>query len=167
MDYNVDDITGAKRPRKRLMGRVLAVVLPVLAIAAGAGWFVRTYVIPPSAAIFSGEPPPSSAAAAPNVPQQTSETTGSAQPLAQSPWPQQPAVRYSSNSTEVWASVPLPGPPRIPPREPEPGPPAPASAPAAPFEGPVPLPPRRPRISAANLDGEVPLPRPRSASGSN
>jgi hypothetical protein len=137
------------------------VLVPVIVLAGASAWFVRSYVLPPMITI---EPLAMSSADATPVsgrPAVELQTTG-ASPVAE-PDPPAPTVRYSTNSAEIWASVPLPGPPRQVQR--------PAAEPdviaSEPPSGPVPLPPRRPRVSDADLDGPVPLPRPRPALASN
>ena len=149
MNYSVDDMTAAERPRRRLLMSAVAVLLPVLGLVGAAAWFVRSYVLPPTIAIE-----PRAAVATPAV---EPETTGAAPPAAASPW-SEPTVRYSSNSAEVWASVPVPGPSRPVQRlAPEP-----AAAIGEAFPAAVPLPPRRPPLAAAEFDlPAVPLPRPR------
>jgi hypothetical protein len=147
-------MTGVERPRRRRTVAVVAVVAPIVVLAGAAVWFIRAYILPPMVAI--SEPLVVSsvdAALARTEPQSASapETTGtSLQPTA-------PAVRYSTNSAEIWASVPLPGPPRQMQSF--------AAAPAVASDPPrdsVPLPPRKPRISTAEFDlPAVPLPRPR------
>jgi hypothetical protein len=155
MNLNADDATD-ERPRRRLLVKVVAVLLPVVALAGASVWFIRSYVLPPMITI---EPLAMASADASEI---APETTGAAPPAA-APNGLEPAVRYTTNSAEIWASVPLPGQPRQVQRlAPEPG----ATA-SEPRNGPVPLPPRRPRISGAELDGSVPLPRPRPALASN
>jgi hypothetical protein len=153
MNLNADD-ADAERPRRRLLVSVVAVLVPVLVLAGASAWFIRSYVLPPMITI---EPlAVSSADANPLTP----ETTG-ASPAA-APNSPEPVVRYTTNSAEIWAAVPLPGPPRQPQRlAPEP------AATASEFNGSVPLPPRRPRFSDTDIDGSVPLPRPRPALASN
>lgn len=155
MNLNADDATDLERPRRRLLVSVFAVLVPVLVLAGASVWFIRTYVLPPMITI---EPlAVASADANPVVP----ETTG-ASPQAAAPSFPEPAVRYTTNSAEIWAAVPLPGPPRPFQRlAPEP------AATSEPRNGPIPLPPRRPRISDTDLDNSVPLPRPRPALASN
>jgi hypothetical protein len=154
MNLNADD-ADVERPRRRLLVSVVAVLVPVLVLAGASAWFIRSYVLPPMITI---EPlAVSSADANPLTP----ETTGASPPAAALNWPK-PAVRYTTSSTEIWAAVPLPSPPRQTRRlAPEP------AATASEFNGPVPLPPRRPRISDTDIDGSVPLPRPRPALASN
>jgi len=156
MTPNVDDMTGAARPGRRRLLSVAAVLLPVVVLAGGSAWFIRSYVLPPTitiepmtlasidASAMRRQWPPGSAP----------ETTGTAFPAAAPV----PTARYTTNSAEVWAAVPLPGPPRQMQRlAAEPA--AISSEPAA-----VPLPPRRPRVSTAEFDlPAVPLPRPRPA----
>ncbi len=155
MNLNADD-ADVERPRRRLLVSVVAVLLPVLMLAGASVWFIRSYVLPPMITI---EPLAVSSADANTL---APETTGASPPPAASNVPE-PAVRYTTNSAEIWASVPLPGPPRQVQRlAPEP-----AATASEPRNGPVPLPPRRPRISDTDLNGSVPLPRPRPALASN
>jgi hypothetical protein len=167
MALKVDDMTGVERPRRRRAVAVLAVIVPIVVLAGAAAWFVRAYIMPPMVAISEPlavssvesalartEPQPRPAPA--------NETTGASfsPTAANSPLP---AVRYSTNSAEVWASVPLPGPPRQ--IQSFAAAPASAVAPSDPVTAAVPLPPRKPRISTAEFDlPAVPLPRPRPLS---
>lgn len=168
MSLNVDDMTAVERPRRRRLVSVVAVLLPIVAVAGASAWFFRSYILPPTVAI----PEPMMTASADATPAQSepqvaSETTGTApQPTARAApanWPAPPAVRYSTNSAEIWASVPLPGPPR----QTQPPAPEPAGAAGEPIASPVPLPPRRPRLTLGGIDDPVPLPRPRPRFASN
>jgi hypothetical protein len=155
-------MTGVERPRRRRVVAVLAVIVPIVVLAGAAAWFIRAYIMPPmvaiseplvvssvEAALARTEPQPRPAPA--------NETTGASFTPAAGNSPV-PAVRYSTNSAEVWASVPLPGPPR----QLQSFSATPVVAASDPATGPVPLPPRKPRISTAEFDlPAVPLPRPR------
>ena len=48
MNYDVDEMTAAERPRKRILVAAVAVLLPVVALVGAAAWFVRSYVLPPT-----------------------------------------------------------------------------------------------------------------------
>ena len=149
MDYSVEDMM-VRRPRRRLW-TILAVVLPIIVLVGAAGWFVRAYVMPPSIGFDRGAI--ASTVGAPGV---EPETIGRAQQQTSAPNIPAPTVRYSTDSAQVWASVPLPGPPRVAPQ--------PAIIAPEPLNGSVPLPPRRPRISTSTAEFDlpaVPLPRPR------
>lgn len=144
MNYDVDAMTAAERPRKRILVSAVAVLLPVVALVGAAAWFVRSYVLPPTVSFES-------AAIASAAEPETTGTTGTSPPAAA------PAVRYSSSSAEIWASVPIPGPPRSTQRlAPEP-----EVAVSEQIAAAVPLPPRRPQQSVNNANGAVPLPQPR------
>jgi hypothetical protein len=158
---NVDDMTAEDPPRRRWVVATIALVVPLALIVGSAAWFFRSYVMPPSMTIA---PLAFSPAVAPETPAPPapSETTGAAAPVeppasepAPSP-PPQPQFRYTTNSAEVWAAVPLPGPPRTVETPPEPEL---TTSSIEPINGPVPLPPRRPHLS--NQDAAVPIPRPR------
>jgi hypothetical protein len=165
MVRKVDDMTGVERPRRRRAIAVIALLMPIVVLAGGAAWFIRAYIMPPmvavseplavssvEAALARTEPQPRAAAA--------TETTGTSFPPTASN-SATPAVRYSTNSAEVWASVPLPGPPR----QMQSFAATPVVAAADPVTDPVPLPPRKPRISTSEFDlPAVPLPRPRPLS---
>jgi hypothetical protein len=163
---NVDDMTAAERPRFPRLWLVVALVLPIVAFGAGAAWFIRTYVAPPTvaiqqpmtlasvdaAAVIASEPEPAPPA------EPAAETTGAAVL-----WPDPPRPQAPPN---IFSSMPM-----APPPWPTVGTSA-APAPAftstdtaieasEPIAGPVPLPHPRPRISAAVVRGAVPLPRPR------
>jgi len=154
MNLNADD-ADVEQPRRRLFVSVFAVLVPVFVLAGASVWFIRSYVLPPMITI---EPLAVASADASLI---ESETTG-ASPLAAAPSVPEPAARYTTNSAEIWAAVPLPGPPRPMQRlAPEP------AVTSEPRNGPIPLPPRRPRISDIDLDNSVPLPRPRPALASN
>ena len=154
---NVDDMTGAERPRTRRLVSIFAVLVPVIVLAGASAWFIRAYVMPPminiAAVVASAD------ATAKDEPQSAAspETTGT----AGAPTPPEPAVRYTNDTAAIWASVPLPGPPRqvqsFAAVEPE-------VAAGEAIAGPIPLPPPRPRVSTAIVSGGVPLPRPRPAS---
>jgi hypothetical protein len=164
MKPDVDDMTGAERPRRRLLVSVVAVLLPVVVLAGASAWFIRSYVLPPMITI---EPiVAASADAMPKDPPQPAippETTGASPAAAAVGW-SAPTVRYTTNSAEIWAAVPLPGPPR----QVQSPAAAPVVASIEPSAAPVPLPPRRPRLSTADFDlPAVPLPRPRPAFASN
>ncbi len=149
MNYDVDAMTAAERPRKRILVSAVAVLLPVVALVGAAAWFVRSYVLPPTVSFESAAI--ASAVATPAAEPETTGTTGTSPPAAA------PAVRYSSSSAEIWASVPIPGPPRSTQRlAPEP-----EVAVSEQIAAAVPLPPRRPQQSVNNANGAVPLPQPR------
>jgi hypothetical protein len=164
MDFDADQMTAADRPRQRLLISAAAVLLPVIALVGAAAWFVRSYVLPPTVSIESiepralldrhAEPVAQPALQSPPAP----ETTGTA--AAVTPSPPEPAVRYTNNTADIWAAVPIPGLPRSMER------PAPEPEASEPLTGPVPLPPRRPSFTASRSvsSGDVPLPRPRPVS---
>jgi hypothetical protein len=155
MDYSVEDMM-VRRPRRRLWA-ILAVVFPIIVLAGAAGWFVRAYVMSPT--IGFERSANASTVATPAI---ESETTGRARPQASAPNAPAPTVRYSTDSAQVWASVPLPGPPRVAAQ--------PAISTPEPMNGSVPLPPRRPRISTSTAEFDlpaVPLPRPRPSLAAN
>ncbi len=155
MNYDVDEMTAAERPRKRILVAAVAVLLPVVALVGAAAWFVRSYVLPPTIS-FETKAIASAVAGDP-------QTTGSSPATPAAPSSPEPAIRYSSNSAEVWASVPIPGPPRLMQRlAPEP-----EAVVSEPVSGPVPLPTRRPQSSTSYVSSRVPLPRPRPALASN
>jgi hypothetical protein len=165
MGSKPDDMASAERPRSRRWVSVLAVLAPIVVLAGASAWFIRVYVMPPMIAIAepqvvaSADATPAISAPPPAAP--APETIGASTSPAAASWPTEPAVRYSTNSAEVWASVPLPGPPR------QVQSPAPAVA-ADPIVASVPLPPQRPRVSTAEFDlPAVPLPRPRPTFASN
>jgi hypothetical protein len=165
MGLKADDMAGAERQRSRRWVSVIAVLVPIVGLAGAATWFIRTYVMPPMIAIAEPQAvasaDPTSTKPAPSVAAPVSETIGGSTPPAGPNGPVEPVVRYSTNSAEVWASVPLPGPPR-PPREMQSVAAAPAVTASEPVIAAVPLPPRRPRINTAEFDlPAVPLPRPR------
>ena len=159
MNYDTDEMTAAERPRKRILVSALAVLLPVVALVGAAAWFVRSYVLPPTISFESKAI--ASAVATPAA--VDPETTGSSPAPPVAPISPEPAVRYSSNSAEVWASVPIPGPPRSMQRVA----PEPEAVVSEPVSGPVPLPTRRPQSSTSYVSSRVPLPRPRPALASN
>ena len=170
MDGDIDDMTGVERPRTRRLVSVVAVVVPVIVLAGASAWFIRAYVMPPMIKIpeaAMAAPQDASAAGPPDAPTAFAtaaaepETTGTSPPAA--PEPAAPAVRYTTDTAAIWASVPLPGPPRSGWNSPA----EPAAVTGAPIAGPVPLPPQRPRISAAANPRAVPLPRPRPSLASN
>ena len=146
MNDDVDAMTDIERPRRRLLVSAVAVLLPVIALVGAAAWFVRSYVLPPT---ISFEPTAMTPAVA--TPAAEPETIGASPP----PAAPAPTVRYSSNSAEVWAAVPIPGPPRTMQRL------APEPEVAVSEQIAVPLPPPRPQQSVNNTNGSVPLPRPR------
>jgi hypothetical protein len=156
MNYDTDEMTAAERPRKQILVSALVMLLPVVALVSAAAWFVRSYVLPPTISFESKAI--ALAVATPVDP----ETIGSSPAPPAAPISPEPAVRYSSNSAEVWASVPIPGPPRLMQRV-APEPEAAVSEPS----GPMPLPPRRPQSSTSYVSSGVPLPRPRPALASN
>jgi hypothetical protein len=149
MTYNVDDMTAADRPRKRLLIAIAAVLLPVIVLVGSAAWFVRSYVWPPTVKIAAQAT--ASAIAAPAG----LETTGAPPPASE------PTARYTSSSAEVWASVPIPGPPRSMQRNA----PAPEATFSEPPNGAVPSQQQRRRSTEATV--AVPLPRPRPSLVSN
>ena len=160
MDADADHMTEAERPRSRRVVTILAVLVPVVVLAGASAWFVRAYVMPPMAKI----PEPAMASRTDVQPATVAaiaspETTGNAAPPPAAEPEPAPAFRYTNDTAQIWASVPLPGPPRGA-RNVEPALPA---VDAEPIAGPIPLPPPRPaRLSvAANSSGTVPLPRPR------
>ena len=53
MNYDVDEMTAAERPRKRILVSAVAVLLPVVALVGAAAWFVRSYVLPPTVSFES------------------------------------------------------------------------------------------------------------------
>lgn len=159
---DVDQVSTADNPRKRLLLSAVAMVLPVVALVGAAAWFVRSHVLPPTVSIDTMQPRAAEEPAAMPAAQTVAapETTGIAAPTA--PNPPEPTVRYTNNSADIWAAVPIPGPPRSIQRlDPEPD--ALASDPPA---GPVPLPPPRPQSSTSSniANSAVPLPRPRPVS---
>ena len=157
MGYDVDEMSTTERPRKRILVSAVAVLLPVVALVGAAAWFVRSYVLPPTVSFES-----KAIASAVATPAAEPETTGASPPPA-APNSPEPAVRYSSNSAEVWAAVPIPGPPRSMQRmalEPD-------LAVSEQIAAAVPLPPRRPQQSVNNNNEPVPLPRPRPTLASN
>jgi len=147
MTFNVDDMTAADQPRKRLLIAVAAVLLPVIVLVGSAAWFIRAYVWPPKIAAQAT----ATAIAAPA----SLETTG-APPAASDP-----TVRYTSNSAEVWASVQILGPPRSMQRTA----PEPQATVSEPPNDVVPSQQQRRRTTDATV--AVPLPRPRPALVSN
>jgi hypothetical protein len=174
---NVDDMTAAEPPRIKRLWLVVALLLPIALFGAGAAWFIRTYVDPPtvaipqpmtlasadSTAVIAAEPEPAPAAGPPAA-EPAAETTGGAVR-----WPDPPRPQAPPN---VFASMPMAPPPWPSAAMSAPSSPAPTPAPAfastdtaieagEPIAGPVPLPHPRPRISAAAVRGPVPLPRPR------
>jgi hypothetical protein len=157
MKYDADEMTAAERPRKRILVSAVAVLLPVVALVGAAAWFVRSYVLPPTVSFES-----KAIASAVASPAAEPETTGASPPPAVPNSPE-PAVRYSSNSAEVWAAVPIPGPPRTMQRLAG----EPAAVTSEPVSAAVPLPPRRPQQSVNDTNGPVPLPRPRPTLASN
>jgi hypothetical protein len=164
MPINVDDMTAANPPRKRWLLTAIALIVPLVLIVGAAAWFVRTFVMPPSIAIAPLAFSPAVAPAVPTPPALPagSETTGAATPAP--PPPHQPQIRYTTNSAEVWAAVPLPSIPRTiePPPEPEL-----TTSSIEPTDGPVPLPPRRPNLSDQDIARSVPIPRPRPSFAAN
>ena len=155
MDYSVEDMM-VRRPRRRLWA-ILAAVLPIIVLVGAAGWFVRAYVMPPSIGFDRG-----AIASTVATPMVEPETIGRAQQQASAAPPPAPTVRYSTDSAEVWASVPLPGTPRVAAQ--------PVISAPEPVNGSVPLPPRRPRISTSTAEFDlpaVPLPRPRPSLAAN
>ena len=177
MGVNADDMTGAERPRSRRLVSVLAVLVPVVVLAGGAAWFVRSYVMPPMAAISAPLTMSLAAVTRPEAPtrlpaEPAPETTGRVAPAAAPVWPEPPrAAAPSSAATRsaasVWDSVPLPGPPR---QALTPSPQVQSFAPDPAAEATtvaVPLPLPRPRLSVARADGAVPLPRPRPTLAAN
>ena len=157
MKYDADEMTAAERPRKRILVSAVAVLLPAVALVGAAAWFVRSYVLPPTVSFES-----KAIVSAVATPAAEPETTGAAPPPA-APNSPEPAVRYSSNSAEVWAAVPIPGPPRTMQRLAG----EPAAVTSEPVSAAVPLPPRRPRASETDANGAVPLPRRRPTLASN
>ena len=143
-------MTATNRPRKFLMSTA-AVLVPLIALVGASFWFVRTYVLPPTVTITP--PAAAFAVATPAVTTPESETTGSSASSEAPVQPSQPTVRYTTDSAEVWAAVPLPGPPRVTAPEPQ--------AAAEPVKSPVPLPPRRPRLTDNDTGRTTPVPRPR------
>jgi hypothetical protein len=158
MLINGDDMTAAKPKRKRRLVTAIALVVPLAMIVGAAAWFVRTYVMPPSIAIAPLAFSPAAVPVASSAPSPGPETTGTAtSPAPASPSPQ-PQFRYTTNSAEVWAAVPMPSLPRAiePPPEPEL-----TTSVNEPVNGPVPLPPSRPGSSDQDVSHAVPIPRPR------
>lgn len=178
MDYDL--MTAAEPPRKRRLLGALAMFLPVVIVAAGAAWFVRVFVAPPSIAIPEApllasadstpapEPPPPPVAAvqkAEPTPEPVRETTGnSAPPPTSSPWSLPMIAGLPGPGTSIWppagtaARAPQDTAPMSSPTMSSPEMSIDASEPIA---GPIPLPHPRPRISTAIARGNVPLPRPR------
>jgi hypothetical protein len=183
---DADDRTGTKRPYARRLAILVAILVPVLALAGGAAWFVRSYVMPRSVAIAEPGPAaaPSSVATAPQgQPAPAAETTGRTStasgaapsrpaqttpaqttPAQSSPWPAAPTANWPAappaRPASVWDSVPLPGPPRPIDNM--------ALAPTEPMQGAaelvqVPLPRARTTSSPPQATVAVPLPRPRPA----
>ena len=177
---DVDGLTAVEPERTSPLLLALAVILPVGLFAAGAAWFIHTYVVPPTVDI------PSQPVLASVEPTNPPATTGASTRLTPSeppqPVPAEPQTPASAfppppqPAASVW---PAPAPannspwPAVANVAPEPAAPAfaPAPEPIAAAEPPpdaglpaadaVPLPLRRPRISLAVVRGPVPLPRPR------
>jgi hypothetical protein len=185
MITHVDGMTAAARPHKRWLIAAVALIVPLVLIVGAAAWFVRTYVMPPRVSIepmaFSptvAQVPPAEpgtpATSSPAVPETTGTASAQARmsnpPPATAPAPPAPPIlqpfRYSTNSEEVWAAVPLPGPPRMAPPQENSQQNSQANS-TEPIAGPVPLPPRRPRLSEQSVRTVVPLPRPRPSLASN
>lgn len=172
-----DGLVAVERPRTRRWISVLAVVVPVFAVAAVAGWFVRAYVAPPTVRIPGPMQLASAPAERPDLSRTAAETqrTRAVETVAAAPRSEAPAVAEAADpavtaptrpfaplpATPLFASLSL-APPmaslgRAPAAYADPGPAgtagtmheARAERPQA-----APAPPRR-RTSA------VPLPRPR------
>lgn len=111
-----DGLVAVERPRTRRWISVLAVVVPVVAVAAVAGWFVRAYVAPPTVRI----PGPMQLASAPAERPDLSRTvaatrrTEAVETVAAAPRSEAPAVAEAADPAETAPtrpSAPLPATP--------------------------------------------------------
>lgn len=189
---DVDGLTAAEPVRFRRPWLIAVAILPLALFAAAAGWFIRTYVTPPTVAIADR---PMLASVEPTAaPPPRPETTGTSQQLlapveqpapaampapaaapasdSAFPPPPQPAASVFPPPPAPVAASPWPAVATVATATPDTTPAAPAAEPvtadalpdaAVPVAEAVPLPRRRPRISLAVVRGPVPLPRPRPA----
>src|SRR5437870_178892 len=124
MDYEA--MTGVEEPGYRKVAAVIAFILPVVVVGAGAAWFIRSFIAPPMIAIPEPmvlasaeptvpEPPPVPVAQPAPPPVPIPETFGVAvrQPEPTRPLPTVGALGNPSATPSIWPNVVPPAAPTL------------------------------------------------------